>query len=134
MANFQDHFRAANLDHLSNATTGYHGSANHVCEVVPTPPIVKHAANIITDNIQLIADTVRAQVALALAAMTITPAKTNTNNTPRPLSYCWSHGVTCNLRHTSQSCNHRAEGHQETATTCNKEMSGSTRVCGTRPN
>ena len=33
-----------------------------------------------------------------------------------PVSYCWSHGVTKNLQHTSQTCARKKEGHQDDAT------------------
>ena len=34
----------------------------------------------------------------------------------KPVSYCWTHGVTSNLRHTSATCRRKATGHQDDAT------------------
>ena len=34
----------------------------------------------------------------------------------KPVSYCWTHGITSNLRHTSASCRRKATGHQDDAT------------------
>jgi hypothetical protein len=138
MAAFQEHFRSADLDRLSTATAGtagYHSTTNQVTKTSTKP--ITHAANSITSNEeQIIANVVCTQVTLALAIMNTMPHNNNNNNnnsTPRPTLYCWSHGVTRNLRHTSQSwCNHHAEGHQEVATTDNK-LGGSTRICGSLP-
>ena len=33
-----------------------------------------------------------------------------------PVSYCWSHGITRNLQHSSQSCSRPKDGHQRDAT------------------
>jgi hypothetical protein len=43
--------------------------------------------------------------------------------------YCWTHGVTKNPKHTSATCEHRAEGHKEKATIFNR-MGGSTKLPG----
>ena len=42
----------------------------------------------------------------------------------KPVSYCWTHGVTSNLRHTSASCRRKATGHKDEATYSNR-MGGS---------
>ena len=42
----------------------------------------------------------------------------------KPVSYCWTHGVTSNLRHTSSSCRRKATGHKDAATFSNR-MGGS---------
>lgn len=34
----------------------------------------------------------------------------------KPVSYCWTHGVTSNLRHTSATCRRKASGHKDDAT------------------
>jgi hypothetical protein len=36
------------------------------------------------------------------------------------ITYCWSHGITTNIRHTSASCNCQKEGHKTEATLQNK--------------
>ena len=48
-----------------------------------------------------------------------------------PITYCWSHGITKNLRHTSKTCSRKKEGHKDDATLNNK-MGGSTERCKTR--
>jgi hypothetical protein len=47
-----------------------------------------------------------------------------------PVSYCWSHGITHNLRHTSKSCTRPKDGHQEEATYTN-QMGGCAHRLGT---
>ena len=34
----------------------------------------------------------------------------------KPVSYCWTQGVTSNLRHTSATCRRKATGHKDDAT------------------
>jgi len=48
-----------------------------------------------------------------------------------PPSYCWTHGVGTNQEHTSRTCRHRADGHQEDATIHNM-MGGNTNVMRSR--
>jgi hypothetical protein len=109
MVTFQDHFRHANLDCLSTATTGlappgYHGTVNHV-KNASTPVPTTNTTNNAAINAQIIAYTLPTQVALALTGMSITPPNTNTGN-QCPKSYCWTHGITMNLCHNSKTCNH----------------------------
>jgi hypothetical protein len=130
MQTFKTHFSRADVDRASGTTTGtagFHGAANHVAA---TPPISEEVT-----QAQIIADTVTKQVALAMAALNVnanTNTRTNASRRPRPTAYCWTHGLSKNVRHTSSACNNRAEGHQETATKDNK-MGGSDRVYGHRP-
>ena len=42
----------------------------------------------------------------------------------KPICYCWTHGVTTNLNHSSMTCRRQAEGHK-TAVTLNNRMGGS---------
>ena len=44
-----------------------------------------------------------------------------------PVTYCWSHGTTSNLRHNSMTCMYKKDGHQDASTYSNK-MGG----CATR--
>lgn len=44
-------------------------------------------------------------------------------------SYCWTHGSSKNAKHTSGTCENKAEGHQDDATINNKK-GGSTKVWG----
>ena len=67
--------------------------------------------------------------------------RTNTNNKKClpaqaivdgfPVTYCWSHGISRNLNHTSKTCQRRKEGHQEEATYDNR-MKGSNTTLGDR--
>jgi hypothetical protein len=151
MAAFQDHFCRADLDQLSTATTGlasYHGATNHIASTpnLPIHQVAEQAASKAkaNANAKIIADTVRTQVEQALAAMNINNHGNNnggnnsgysngSNNTDNrhTKSYCWTHGTTQNLCHNSQTCNFRADGNKENATTCDK-MGSSTRICGAR--
>ena len=59
---------------------------------------------------------------------TTTHPTTNTRGaTPRPNTYCWSHGASQNSSHTSETCRAKMEGHQDAATLEN-QMGGSTKV------
>jgi hypothetical protein len=108
MTAFQTHFRDADQDRMSTATTAtvsYHNTANHVEQCPTTAPT--------STNGTIIAEAVQKQVALALAAMQLNPTTTCTAG---QRSYCWTHGSTRNLRHTSQTCRFPATGHKTTAT------------------
>ena len=48
-------------------------------------------------------------------------------NAGRPMAYCYSHGATVNLSHTSATCTNRVEGHQAEATMDNM-MGGCSRI------
>ena len=45
-----------------------------------------------------------------------------------PITYCWSHGITRNLKHNSKDCKRKKEGHKDAATLTNK-MGGCTERC-----
>ena len=49
-----------------------------------------------------------------------------------PITYCWSHGITKNLKHNSKECKRKKEGHKDEATLNNK-MGGCTERCKARP-
>ena len=53
------------------------------------------------------------------------------NDKNEPVTYCWTHGVTKNLRHTSSTCSRKAEGHKDNAT-LNNRMGGSDKTCEKR--
>ena len=38
-----------------------------------------------------------------------------------PVSYCWTHGITRNLQHTSSTCKRKSDGHQDDATYYNRK-------------
>ena len=46
------------------------------------------------------------------------------DNEGKPVTYCWTHGVTWNLNHNSKTCRRQAEGHKTNATPKNR-MGGS---------
>ena len=54
-----------------------------------------------------------------------------TDDAGNKITYCWSHGVTSNLRHHSKTCKRQKEGHQAEATLNNK-MKGSKERCKPR--
>ena len=53
------------------------------------------------------------------------------NSQNEPVTYCWTHGVTKNLRHNSATCVRQAEGHKKEAT-LNNRMGGSDTICEKR--
>jgi hypothetical protein len=55
-----------------------------------------------------------------------------TDDAGNKITYCWSHGITSNLRHHSKTCKRQKEGHQTDATLQNK-MNGSDERCKPRP-
>jgi len=135
MDNFQDHFCAADTDHIDNSTTGesgYHGPfANHSDH---------HQANddaiIASIHTQATIDAKDAQIERLLAAMqamnTLAPANvpdqasvysaitTGTTDTATT-TYCWTHGHSKNLQHDSKTCNNKGEGHKDTVTATNTQ-------------
>jgi hypothetical protein len=54
----------------------------------------------------------------------VTPA----TGTSSARTYCWMHGITTNLAHTSATCSNKGPGHQDDATNDNK-MRGATFIC-----
>ena len=128
MAALKNNFKKWEKDRrlmLTSGTAGYHG-ANHVDAAPPAPPIVP----VVTELEAMRAEMAAMRVALAAQAAP-PPALAAAPLRPRPaladMGYCWSHGYSGNLTHTSQSCVTRAEGHQETATHANK-LGGTDRI------
>jgi len=110
------------MDRLQTSTTGmegYSGAANNITWTQPELPDLKYEA-------------LERKLDFLLAAFakqgTATPVAVKPQTTTA-LSYCWTHGHSNNLAHTSLTCKTRAEGHQETATATNT-MGGSTRLWG----
>jgi hypothetical protein len=54
-----------------------------------------------------------------------------TNDDGDKITYCWTHGITTNLRHSGKNCTRQKEGHKADATLNNK-MGGSTATCKPR--
>jgi hypothetical protein len=59
------------------------------------------------------------------------PESQGTNDEGNKITYCWTHGITTNLRHNSQNCSRQKEGHKADATLTNK-MGGCTEICQPR--
>eukprot|EP00978_Attheya_sp_CCMP212_P044579 scaffold315028_cov47-Attheya_sp.AAC.1 len=65
--------------------------------------------------------------ALAPAAPAPAPRRPAANVPLAEMGYCWTHGYSGNLAHTSVSCVNRAEGHQPNATHADR-MAGTDRI------
>jgi hypothetical protein len=130
MLQFKKHFKKWEKDYrlmLTTGTAGYHG-ANHVPEAPPAPAPV--AAPVITELEAMRAEMAAMRVAMAAQAAP-PPAAPAAPPRPRPaladMGYCWTHGYSGNVTHTSQTCVTRAEGHQEAATHANR-LGGTERI------
>jgi hypothetical protein len=149
--NFQHFFTIADEDRRKHTPTtsaaGY--TANSIQEQVQTELINLLSTNDYTDsNNDSAPPTTETANAVTLEAVKtmmveILQSNNNTGNRTRPtrppprlpaqgvdedgtpVSYCWSHGITSNLAHTSCTCNRKKEGHKDDATLNNK-MGGST--------
>jgi hypothetical protein len=110
---------------LTSGIAGYHG-ANHVDAAPPAPPV----APVVTEMEAMRAEMAAMRVALAAQAA-LPPALPAAPLRPLPalanMGYCWSHGYSGILTHTSQSCVTHASRHQETATHANK-LGGTDRI------
>jgi hypothetical protein len=142
MNDFQDHFRAADTDRIDNSTTGqsgYHGpTANHAAA---SPSTNDDAATLASHQAQATIAAKDAQIERLLAAMQSMNSNTNKPSKPQDqgsvfsaitaatsqptdtgtTSYCWTHGHSRNLRHDSTTCQHKGEGHQDSATATNTQ-------------
>jgi hypothetical protein len=125
-AELKTHFRRMNVDRvaaLTTATAGYHGSLpnDHTANsVLPGPD--PHSANAArTDpSTELLTSLIEEIRLLRQAAP---PARHPPRAAPAanaPTSYCWTHGSSRNLEHTSSTCRAKAVGHQDAATVTNK--------------
>lgn len=109
MANFKKHFRAADIDRNRNMTagnSGYHGSNKATAQLIVEPQVN-------------MADVIAQAIAAANAAVAVSDAT----------SYCWTHGTSKNVNHTSSTCKNKSDGHKDDATSSNK-MKGSDKVWG----
>ena len=127
MIQFKKHFKKWEKDYrlmLTTGTAGYQG-ANHVGEAPPAPIV----APVITEMEVMQAEL--AAMRVALAAQAVPPPVAPAAPRPRPaladMGYCWTHGYSGNLTHTSQTCATRAEGHQEASTHANR-LGGTERI------
>lgn len=114
-AELQSHFRRMDFDRieaLTSATAGYQAPD-------PAPPAA-HAANAaVTDPSTELLNTLISEIRL------MRQSNSNTNQprkeTPAATSYCWTHGTSRNVAHTSSTCRAKAEGHVDNATSTNKQ-------------
>jgi hypothetical protein len=151
---FKSHFLKADKDRRDNQTTGIAGfrAANAATLAVntsvggDTPSHTSTAASNDTDSIvsaltaATAANTEQIQLMMAALQTKTTTASTVSGSTPktyrtgpRQKSYCWSHGVTTNLDHSSATCKDKKEGHQIDATASNRK-GGSDFINGKDPN
>jgi uncharacterized phage-associated protein len=110
-ATFKTDFTLANTERVRQTTAanaGYHG-ANAAAAVTPGPPLADAAAN----------------AANAANAPIVNVAGGR-------LYYCWTHGLSPNENHWSNTCLHKADGHVNNATVFNMQ-GGSSNLNMTRP-
>ena len=142
-------YSAAQCQVIWNQNIAAYVAANeeaHTQDTTP-PPEPQPAANALTEkDIDAIAKKV-AQLTGTNKPKTATTSTSNNSNSSKTsskvriaqgfntegeaISYCWSHGITKNLAHNSQTCQRKKEGHQDKAT-LNNRMNGSNEVCEKR--
>jgi hypothetical protein len=151
-ANVKTHFRKADLDRrkleLTTSGAGYHQNlANHAAEIQAKQTELDTT---LKENAMFRAllcqpahtATTADDVSVAMSALTAlqashtSPEETlaallaaNIANVPGPTekTFCWTHGCSSNIHHTSMSCRNKAPGHQVTATIDNK-MGGNEKI------
>ena len=131
---FQEHFRKMDnyrrVTSATSATAGFQPGvpmmANHSAAPSTTSSLSTADATVLAAEIV----SLRAQLALAVVSA---PARhAGRQQTPATRGYCWTHGSSSNISHTSATCTHPAEGHQTAATNRNR-MGGSARRDGRMP-
>jgi hypothetical protein len=124
---FHQHFSAANQDRtLTTSAAGFH-SANAAVTTVPSTAPPAASANAATTS-----DTTNQQIAALTASVAkLTAQLTNrrrssgtppatTPNSAAGTGYCWTHGTSRNVSHTSATCKKKAPGHRDDATTTHR--------------
>jgi hypothetical protein len=120
---FKSHFKAADRDIRSQATSGtagYQGAPYAVANSVTT-----HEAGLLT---HLVASGLALAQSMSTASITPTidtEANMSAITFDPPRVYCWTHGFCKNISHTSAACLYPGEGHQVAATATNM-MGGKT--------
>jgi len=100
---------------MTTGSAGFHGGVANKRPI--TPP---------SEHDILLAELKALRIQLAAAVVpTVTASMVGDRTTHQPHGYCWTHGSSNNVAHTSLTCLNKAEGHQDAATTHNK-MGGST--------
>lgn len=133
-AAFQAHFRKMDnyrrVTSMTSTTAGFQ-SGHPVANFSSAPSITTTTSSLSTDPTVLAAEIISLRAQLALAV--VSPAQSNgRQQTPATRGYCWTHGSSGNVAHTSASCSNPAEGHQSAATNRNR-MGGSARRSGRAP-
>jgi hypothetical protein len=126
-AKFKTHFKADDCDMRSQDTigsAGYHGA--HAA----TNAATNTAALLATTQAALAAIEIKLAHALSQASLASSSSRSSNRSTntcvsaiatpDSPRSYCWTHGHTANLEHSSPTCQYPAEGHDIAATNDNK--------------
>jgi hypothetical protein len=120
---FKSHFKAADRDIRSQATSGTAG-------YLGVPYAAAHSVT--TRGADLLARLAASEIALSQAMTTAfitptidTPANMSAITSEPPQAYCWTHGFCKNINHTSDVCLYPGEGHQVAATATNM-MGGKT--------
>jgi hypothetical protein len=130
-AAFQTHFRRMDMDRQEAATSGsagFHGAANLAAAADNQPAPLSEHALLLTELAAL-----RAQLAAAIIAPPPAAPRMSTRRAHHPArSYCWTHGSSDNISHTSLTCRNKANGHRDEATFRNK-LGGSTHNRGVPP-
>jgi hypothetical protein len=118
---FVAHFTHQNQERLDSipttTTAGYHGYAMAVTNQPAQPDVTALMKEMLL---------LRATVA-RLSIPPPTPNRTAGTDTTSPRGYCWTHGSSRNLLHTSATCKAPAPGHVTTATATNP-CGGSTKI------
>jgi hypothetical protein len=96
MANFRTHFNKANKDRRLDLTTGAAGL---------------HGANAATSSTTGTAPTANSNTRTGANNPHVHPTQGG-----KKMAYCYTHGASINLSHTSATCAKRCEGHKEAAT------------------
>eukprot|EP00978_Attheya_sp_CCMP212_P013872 scaffold34954_cov42-Attheya_sp.AAC.2 len=117
---------------LTTSTAGFHG-ANHVEPPAPVaPPVLAATINAELETLRAKLQAIRQHTLSAPspqppAAPAPTPRPPAVNTLLAEMGYCWTHGYSGNLAHTSVSCVNWAAGHQQNATHANR-IAGTERI------
>jgi hypothetical protein len=112
MVNFCRHFAAADKDlTTTTSSAGFHSAAN--------------AAT--TELSELRKELAALKKLVASNAKSVRAAVPSSSTKSTATTYCWTHGTSNNIKHTSETCLRPADGHQALATAANK-MGGSEKV------
>jgi hypothetical protein len=103
LAAFKSDFVLGNKERIRRLTAGdagFHGANNAISTPPPATPVPALAAAVVTPA-------TTASVASAARHVSVEGGK---------MYYCWTHGLSSMRNHTSITCLHKAEGHQDDAT------------------